>query len=241
MNRIGLTLLMAALVAAPAAAQTPTIDELLAKNVESRGGLEKLRAINTRTVTGTVSAQGMEMSMKVYSKRPNLMLQEMQMGDRRMVTAFDGQQAWGINPMMGGDSPQPLTGLQADLLRDQAAFDGPLALARQRGDTMEVAGKETVDGTSAWKLVITHEGRQTSVYLDEKTGLERKVSSTITDNGTQMLIESVISDYQVTDGIQVPRQVRTLVGGQAQATVTIQSVEFNTPIDDAKFKIPAKQ
>jgi len=236
-----LILVMAALVAAPAAAQTPTVDELLAKNVESRGGLEKLRAINTRTVTGTVSAQGMEMSMKVYSKRPNLMLQEMQMGDRRMVTAFDGQQAWGINPMMGGDTPQPLTGLQADLLRDQAGFDGPLALARQRGDTMEVAGKDTVDGASAWKLVITHGGRQTSVYLDEKTGLERKVSSTISDNGTQLLIESVISDYQVTDGIQVPRQVRTLVGGQPQATVTIQSVEFNTPIEDDKFKMPAKQ
>jgi outer membrane lipoprotein-sorting protein len=241
MSRIGLILVMAALVAAPAAAQTPTVDELLAKNLESRGGAEKLRAIDTRTVSGTVSAQGMQLTMKVYSKRPNLMLQEMQMGDRRMVTAFDGQQAWGINPMMGGDTPQALTGLQADLLRDQAAFDGPLALARQRGDTMEVAGKEDIEGTSSWKLVITHEGRQTSVYLDEKTGLERKVSSTITDNGTQLLIESIISDYQPVEGIQVPRQVRTLVGGQPQATVAIESVEFNTPIDEAKFKMPAKQ
>jgi hypothetical protein len=155
-----------------------------------------------------------------------------------MVTAYDGEHAWGVNPMMG-DTPQALTGLQADLLKDQASFEGPLALARQRGDTMEVAGKEDVEGVSAWKLVITHEGRKTSVYLDEKTALERKVSSTIDNNGTQLAIESVISDYQPTEGIQVPRQVRTLVGGQAQATVTIQSVEFNTPIDDAKFKMPA--
>jgi len=239
MTRTALILAMAALVAAPLAAQTPTVDELLAKNIESRGGAEKLRAINTRTVSGTVSAQGMEMAMKVYSKRPNLMLQEMQMGDKRMVTAYDGQRAWGVNPMMG-DTPQELTGLQADLLKDQASFEGPLALARQRGDTMEIAGKEDVDGTSAWKLVITHEGRKTSVYLDEKTALERKVSSTIDNNGTQLAIESVISDYQPTEGIQVPRKVRTLVGGQAQATVTIQSVEFNTPIDEAKFKMPTK-
>jgi outer membrane lipoprotein-sorting protein len=229
-----------ALLAAPAAAQTPTVDELLAKNVESRGGAEKLRAINSRTVTGKVTAQGMELSMKVYSKRPNLMLQEMQMGDRRMVTAFDGEHAWGINPMMGGDTPQQLTGVQADLLRDQAAFDGPLALARERGDKMEVASKEDVDGAPAWKIVITHEDRETSVYLDEKTGLERKISSSVSQNGMNLVIESVISDYQPIDGIQVPRQVRTLVGGQAQATVQIDSVEFDPPIDDAKFKMPSK-
>jgi outer membrane lipoprotein-sorting protein len=228
-----------ALVAAPVAAQTPTVDELLARNVESRGGAEKLRAVNSRTVSGKVTAQGMELTMKVYSKRPNLMLQEMQMGDRRMVTAFDGERAWGINPMMG-DAAQELSGLQADLLRDQAAFDGPLALARERGDKMEVAGKEDVDGAPAWKIVVTHEDRQTSVFLDEKTGLERKVSSQISENGMNLLIESVISDYQPTDGIQVPRQVRTLVGGQAQATVQIDSVEFNPAIDDAKFKMPGK-
>jgi outer membrane lipoprotein-sorting protein len=240
MIRTALILAMAALVAVPVAAQTPTVDELLAKNVESRGGAEKLRAITTRTVSGTVSAQGMDMSLKVYSKRPNLMLQEVQVGDRRLVTAFDGQQAWGINPMMGGDAPQTLTGIQADLLRDQAAFDGPLALARERGDTMEVAGKEDVEGAPAWKLVVTHEGRQTIVFLDEKSGLERKVASSISDNGMERKIESLISDYQPVDGIPVPRQVRTLVDGQGQATVKIESVEFNTPIDDAKFKMPGK-
>jgi outer membrane lipoprotein-sorting protein len=240
MRPTALMLVALALLAAPAAAQTPTVDELLAKNVESRGGAEKLRAVNSRIVSGKVTAQGMDLTMKVYSKRPNLMLQEMQMGDRRMVTAFDGERAWGINPMMGGDTPQPLSGLQADLLRDQAAFDGPLALARQRGDTMEVAGKEDVDGAPAWKIAITHEGRQTSVFLDEQTCLERKVSSSISQNGMNLVIESVISDYQPTDGIQVPRQVRTLVGGQAQATVSIESIEFNPPLDDEKFKMPVK-
>ena len=39
----------------PALAQTPTVDELLARNLESRGGAEKLKAISTRKVTGTVT------------------------------------------------------------------------------------------------------------------------------------------------------------------------------------------
>jgi outer membrane lipoprotein-sorting protein len=244
MRPIALVLAALALLAGPAAAQTPTVDELLAKNTESRGGAEKLRAIDTRKVTGGVTAQtpqgSIDISMVVYSKRPNLMLQEMQVMGNQMVTAFDGTKAWGINPMTGGAGPQELTGFQAELLRDQAWFDGPLALARSRNDPMEVAGKEAIEGTMAWKVVITHEGRKTTVYLDEKTALERKVTSSMTQNGVEMLIESIISDYQPADGIMVPRKVQTLVQGQPQATVSIETVAFNVPIDDAKFMMPAK-
>lgn len=242
--------------ALPAVAQTPTVDDLLAKNLTSRGGAEKLKSINTRKVTGKVTVQvqmppgaqqqappapqTIEMPMQVLAKRPNLMLQEMRMQDRRVVTAFDGQQAWAINPMIGA-SAQLLQGVQADLIRDQAQFDGPLAYARQRGDKMEVLSKEDIEGVSTWKLSITHEDKTTTVYLDEKTGLERKVSASVNQGGTQLLVESVISDYQPVDGIMVPRKVQTLVGGRTQATVTIDNVEFNVPIEDAQFKMPAGQ
>jgi outer membrane lipoprotein-sorting protein len=247
------TMLGAAL---PVLGQTPTVDELLARNLASRGGAEKLKAISTRKVTGKVTVQvpmppgaeqqaqsapqTLEMPMQVLAKRPNLMLQEMKMQDRRVVTAFDGQQAWAMNPMIG-PSAQLLKDAQAELIRDQAQFDGPLTYARQRGDKMEVLGKEDVDGTSTWKLAITHDNKTTTVYLDEKTGLERKVAASVNQNGTQVLVESVISDYQPVDGIMVPRKVQTLVGGQTQATVSIDNVEFNVPIEDAQFKMPAGQ
>jgi outer membrane lipoprotein-sorting protein len=227
------------LLSAPARAQTPTVDHLLAKNVASRGGAEKLKSVNTRKVTGTISAQGMKMAMTVTSKRPNSMLQEVRVDDRRIVTAFDGEHAWTINPMMG-DKPQEVRGVQEMVLRDQSYFDGPLELARSRGDKMEVIGKEDVDGKPTWKLAITHEGRQTTIYLDADTALELKVTTSVSDGGVSTLIESVISDYQPADGIMVPRKVTTIIGGQAQASVSIESVEFNVPVDDAIFKMPER-
>ena len=93
----------------------------------------------------------------------------------------------------------------------------------------------------AWKLAITHGDKITTVYLDEKTALERKVSASVNQGGTQLLVESLISDYQPVDGIMVPRKVQTLVGGQTQATVTIEKIEFNVPIEDTEFKMPAAQ
>jgi outer membrane lipoprotein-sorting protein len=249
MKRVVITVFVAAAMVASAAAQAPapatgqaaapTVDELLAKNTTARGGADKLKAIDTRKITGSVSAQGMDMTMTVYSKRPNLMLQEMEVAGRKIVTAFDGQKAWAINPMMG-DTPQQLTGVQAELLGEQANFEGPLALARQRGDKMEVVGGESVEGENTWKLAITHDSRVTTVFIDQNTGLERKVSSNVTDGGMQLLIESFISDYQPTpEGIMVPRQVRTMIGGQQQTAVKISKIEFNVPIDEAMFKMPS--
>lgn len=229
--------LLTALVA-PAAAQTPSVDELIAKNIAARGGEQKLKAINTRKIAGTVSAQGMEIPMTVLAKRPDKMFQEMSVQGQRIVTAYDGQQAWTINPMMGG-KPAPLTGPQADMLEDQAWFDGPLAGARQRGDKMEIVGREDLDGKPAWKLAITRPGGQTThIHLDAESFLERQVSARIGEGGTAMDVKSVISDYQPVDGVLVPRKVETTVGGQPQASVTITAVEFNVPIDDTQFAMP---
>jgi outer membrane lipoprotein-sorting protein len=234
-----MAVLLAGALAAPAAAQMPSVDQLLALNVESRGGTERLKAINSRKVMGTISLQGNDLPLLVLAKRPNLMYQEMTLGGQRLVTAYDGKQAWAINPMLG-DSPQVVEGVQADLLRDQAQFDGPLAYARQRGDTMEVVGREQVEGHDTWKVAITRDDRTTHVFLDAKTGLERKIAATLANEGMQVVIESYISDYQPQQGIQVPRKIRTTVGGQPQATVAITSVEFDADIADEQFRMPAK-
>jgi outer membrane lipoprotein-sorting protein len=222
-------------------AQSPTAAELVAKNIEARGGDARLKAIETRKVSGTITLQGaggVDAKMEVLAKRPNLMLQEMRTGEQRFVTAYDGQQAWALNPMLG-ETPQRVDGPQADALRDQAQFDGLLIGAHLRGEGVEVAGKEIVEGASAWKLTLKRENRAVHVFLDEKTNLERKVTAAITGDAGEVLIESVISDYQPVDGVMVPRRVETRVGGQLQAVVKIESVEFNIPIEDGQFKMPA--
>jgi outer membrane lipoprotein-sorting protein len=38
----------------------------------------------------------------------------------------------------------------------------------------------------------------------------------------------------------VPRKISTVVGGQQQATVVIDAVEFDVPVDDDQFKMPTK-
>jgi outer membrane lipoprotein-sorting protein len=229
------------LAASPAArAQTPTAEDLVARNLAARGGEDKLRGVSTMKMTGTVSAQGMQMPITVMTKRPNRMLQETIVQGTRMVQAFDGERAWAINPMLGSNQPTELNGTQAESLKDQSTFDGPLVGYKERGDTLELAGPADIAGGKAWKLRLTRKnGRSMFIYLDAQTYLEKEWSTTVDQNGMSMDFETVMSDYAPTpEGIMVARTLRTMVGGQQQGMLKVLTVEFNTPIDDTAFKKP---
>jgi len=229
----------AMLVANLAAAQSPSADELVAKNLAARGGEDKLKGLNSTRLTGTLSVQGMDMPLIVVTKRPNKMKQEMTMSGQKIIQAFDGQTVWGVNPMMGSTTPRALEGGQADVIKNQSLFDGPLVGYKERGDTLEVVGPEDVEGTKTWKLKLTRQdGKIMHIFLDADTGLEKQWAASMDQGGMTMEVNTVLSDYQATDGLMIARSMRTMVGGQQMASLKITNVEFNPPIDDAEFVMP---
>ena len=239
---IGVLALGLVLAASAARAQTPSVDEIVAKNLAARGGLDKLRSLQTMKMTGTINVQGMDMPLTVMTKRPNLLFQEMTMQGQRMVSAFDGAKVWAINPMLG-PGPRELTGAQADMIRDQASFDGPLVNYKDRGDTLEMAGSADLGGAKAWKLKLTRKlgGRTMFIYVDADTGLEKQWSATVDQGGMTIDVDTVMLDYQPTpEGVLVARSMRTLVGGQQQGLLKVLTVQYNVPIEDAAFQMPAK-
>jgi outer membrane lipoprotein-sorting protein len=231
--------LAALFIASHATAQTPSVDELVAKNLAARGGLAKLQTLNAIKLTGNVSVQGMDMPLTVLTKRPNRMRQEMSMQGQTLVQAFDGETVWAINPMMGSPTPRVLEGPAANALKTQSLFDGPLVGYKERGDTLEVVGPADVEGVKTWKLKLTRkDGQSMHIFLDADTGLEKQWTAQMEQNGMTMEIETIISDYQASDGVMVARSMRTMMGGQQVAGVTIATVEFNLPVEDAVFAMP---
>jgi len=230
--------LLAAGVAAPVSAQTA--DELVAKNIEARGGLDKLKAVTTIKMTGKMVSQGQQMQMISWMKRPNLALREMTVQGQKMAQAFDGQKAWMLNPFMGS-TPLEMPGPQSDLMKDNSDFDGPLVDYQAKGSKVELVGPDTVDGTKAYRLKVTQKnGRVTDIYLDAATDLELKLVNEVSQDGRKIKVETLLSNYKPVSGIVMPHTIKTLVNGQLQAEVTIDSIEIGIPIDDSIFKMPRK-
>ncbi len=76
------------------------------------------------------------------------------------------------------------------------------------------------------------------IFIDAETGLEKQWTATMDQNGMTMEIETLMTDYQATDGIMVARSIRSMMGGQQVAAVKFATVEFNLPVDDSEFAMP---
>ena len=60
----------------PPASQSPTVDEIVAKNLAAKGGVEKLRAVTSVKMTGRIKTSRRRMPVVNWAKRPNKMRRE---------------------------------------------------------------------------------------------------------------------------------------------------------------------
>lgn len=230
--RIVLTL-VAVLSAATAGAQN--VDDIVAQNVAAKGGAERLRAISTVKATGRVRIQGADASVTTYGKRPNLVRQEVTIGGRTEIVAFDGTSSWTIAPLSGSPTPAALDGATADRIRDQADFDGPLVDWRAKGSTIESVSAETTAGRTLRHLrIVTRHQRVLHVYLDAATGLEARVVR----EGPGGDVQEDLSDYRTVQGVTVPFSVKVSFRGALVSEMTVTALEFNLPTADSLFVMP---
>src|SRR5215218_314791 len=165
----------------PASAQTasvelPTVDQIIAMNLEAKGGAEKWQAIKSVKMTGKMIRQGTEMPLTVYAMRPNFNRQEITMPAGKAIQAFDGTTAWVVNPMLGIDSAQPVPGPAAEVAKNAADFDGALLNYKSKGNTIELVGKERLGEKDAYHLkVTTKTGSVQHYFLDAQNGIELKM------------------------------------------------------------------
>jgi outer membrane lipoprotein-sorting protein len=233
-------LLALALPSAVATAQT--VDELIAKNVEARGGLEKLKSVKSLRLTGKITmGPGMEAPVVLELKRPANVRMEFTFQGMTGIQAWDGTSGWVITPFGGKTDPEPMSPDDAKEAEEQADLDGPLVDYKAKGHTVELVGKEKIEGSDAYKLKVTlKNGTVNYTYLDADSYLTIKEESKRTIRGSEVEVESSIGDYKDVEGLLVPHSIENGSKGRPEKqNITIQKVELNPSLDDARFKMPA--
>src|SRR5580704_13619839 len=163
-----------------------TADELVNKNIEAKGGMDKIKAAKTKRMTGKLIGGGIVATAGQENMRPNLVRETFSLQGMTAVQAYDGTTAWQIQPFGGRKDPE-LMG--EDDLRDlliDSDFDGPLVDYKEKGNGIEYLGHDTVDGDDALRLKVTlKNGDILYYYLDPDTYLEirREVQEFIRGSG----------------------------------------------------------
>jgi hypothetical protein len=231
---------VASLLAAEAAG--PTVDDVIAKNIEARGGLDKIKAVQSMRMTGKMMmGPGMEAPMVIEMKRPANMRVEFTLQGMTGVQAYDGKSGWTLEPFSGKKDPEPMSTEDLKEAEEQSDMDGPLVDYKAKGNKVELVGKDKVEGSDAYKLKITlKSGDVRYLYLDADSYLEIKGESKRTIRGSEAEIETTIGDYKDVQGLLIPFSFQAGAKGSDQKqNIVVEKVEINPAIETARFKMPA--
>jgi hypothetical protein len=220
-----------------------TVDALVAKNVEAKGGADALRAVQSLRLQGKmlVNQGQIEFAYTQTKKRPGQVRTEATLQGMTLVQAYDGAEGWKISPFGGRKDPEKMSVDDAKSLVEDAEIDGPLVDWQAKGSTVEYLGPEDVDGTLAHKLkVVRKNGDVSYVYLDPDHFLEIRILTQRTEQGAQVELETDLGDYEKIAGVFFPFSIEAGPKGSSdKQKIIFEKAEANVRVDDAVFKFPA--
>lgn len=218
-----------------------TVDEIIAKNIQARGGLDKIKSVKSvKTTANMTMGPGMEAPVTLVQKRPEMARIEFVVQGLTAIQAYDGSKAWQVMPFMGKKDAELMSADETKEIEETADLEGPLVDYKAKGHKVELLGKEKIEGTDAYKLKLTlKNGDVQTDYVDADSFLVIKEETTRTVRGSEQNIESSVGDYKEVEGIVFPFAIESgMKGSDQKQKITISKIELNVPADDSLFKMP---
>jgi outer membrane lipoprotein-sorting protein len=223
------------------AASAQTVDEVIAKEIQAHGGMDKLKAVQTMRESGKLNLGSFEARFVQENKRPGKVREEFIIQNMAQVQAYDGKSGWQINPFGGRRDPELMSEDDSKSLQIDSDIDGPLVDYKEKGHKAELVGHDSVEGTDCYKIKLTlKNGDVRYYYLDADSFLPIKLETQTSIRGTIQETETYFGDYDQVNGVYYPFALETgEKGSPDRAKLTIEKIEQNVSLDDALFSLPA--
>lgn len=220
-----------------------TEEALVAKVLDARGGIARIKAIKAERISGNISfGPGAEGPVVVELKRPGKMHMEVTVQGQTIVRIYDGHgSGWIINPFAENKGAVPMSGNDLKNIADESDFDGPLVDYQAKGNKIEYAGKDQIDGKPAEKLKLTTKSGEVRTYfLDASTFLLIKWEGLRKNDDQEIPVESFFRDYREIGAVKFAFEIDTDSPGSGQSQkLTIDKIELDPVLDDSRFSKPS--
>jgi len=231
----------AAMVIAASGTKAQTVDEVIAKNIQARGGPEKLKAVKTLRTTVKFSDGSFRAEFRQQNKRADKVREEFIVQGMAQIQAYDGKTGWQISPFQGRKDPDLMSADDMKSLIVDADIDGPLVDYKEKGHKAELVGHDTVEGTDCYKIKLSMKnGDVRYYYLDTDSFLELKIEIQTTIRGALQESELYFGDYEQVNGVYYPFAVeQAQKGSSSRSQFSVEKIEQNVSLDDGLFTMPA--
>ena len=218
-----------------------TADDIIARYVKTVGGTEKIQSIKTlRRIGKYTGDDGFEAVVIEESTRPNKVREEFSLQGMTGINAYDGSSGWKIDPFGGKKDPESLSEEELRSIVEDSDFDEPLINYKEKGNKVELVGMDQIEGTDVYKLKVTLKSGDTRYYyMDTDSYVPIKYETKRIIRGTPQESETTLGDYKQVGGWFLPFSMETRQkGSSGSQKITFDKIEFNVPIDSARYSRP---
>jgi outer membrane lipoprotein-sorting protein len=224
------------------AVSAQSAEDLVAKNLQAKGGVDKIKAIKSLRMTGKFQQGSFTARVAQEAKTPNDLREMFTIQGMTQIQAYDGSTGWQISPFQGRRDPEMLGEDDLRDITEDADFYGPLVDYKEKGNTAEYLGLDTVDGDDAYRLKVTlKNGDIVYYYLDPDTYIEIRTERQQFIRGAVRETQTDLGSYKEVNGVYFPFSIASGPKNRPdqKGTITIEKMEANVGIPDSEFTMPA--
>jgi hypothetical protein len=237
-----LSTLLLALVCLISQVSAQNVDDIINKHIQAMGGKEKLKNLKTLKISGKYEiGPGMSVPFDVLIKNNKAFRFDMTLQGLTTTQVLLGDSGYFISPFEGKKDAEKMDPEMIKEVKDQLDVAGPLVDYKQKGNKVELIGKEDMEGTETYKIRLTEKnGDVKYIFLDAQTYYQLKETQKYKMEDKEVESETLFSNYKTVDGLTFPftiesRSVGESTGGQI---MNYDNIEVNGKFDEALFKWP---
>ena len=215
------------------AVKAQSVDDIIKKYVEAKGGTENWKKVKSIKMTGAINAGGQEMQVTqtvVLGKASRMDMTIAGMANYQIVTTKDGWSYW---PIGGMTKPEPMTEDEVKQSADELDLDGPLVNYKDKGNTVTLLGKDEIEGTECYKIKVVYKsGKEATLCIDASNYyLIREIAKVKADGKETEQTINFSNFKKLPEGILFPMTM-----GTGQGEIAFKTIDVNPTIDESIFK-----
>lgn len=228
-----------------------TADEIIATYFENTGGVDAWQKIEGMKMSAKINQGGMEIPLEIIQLKSGKQMTVINFQGKEIKQGvFNGEVLWSTNFMTqkAEKGDQETTD---NMKRQMSDFPDPFLNYKANGYSVELLGKEEIDGTETFKLKLikepmivdgVEEENVSFYFFDTESFVPLVVQVEIKAGPMKGQVSEIkMSDYQEVGDVYMPFSMTQGLKGQPGQVIAIDTIELNPQIDDQEFEFPEEE
>lgn len=231
--------------------EAQTVDEIISNYFENTGGKDNWSKLEGVKMYAKVNQNGMEIPIEITQLKGGKQMTVINFQGKQLKQGvFDGETLWGLNFMTQKAEKSDKEATE-NMKLEMNDFPDPFLNYKDNNYTVELLGKEDIDGTEAFKVKLVKEpvsvdGKMEEdvsfYFFDTENFIPLVVQSEIKSGQYKgQMSESKFSDYDEVEGLYFPFSLTQGLKGQEGQAITFDKIEINPVVEDKEFVFPEEE